>query len=235
MSASCFLRYHAQVNIEFLFDVSHGVWRDQEAAVKDLQLTSWVHIMVITFNLLHSPWNSAAKYLALREAFSEFLDHLTDSCPLLDSMLSELAQDFGMPDMMHEQDLAHQVIGRMRTAWGAHVKGAQVKMCRFANWVDRAEEFDASWSLSWLRVQVYGLQEGHFNFTNRQALLAKSSGPSGEAEAGERVDTSRSNDPVNQFRSACKSNISVAGLVLCQPNARSTMRALYGLVKPIRV
>lgn len=82
VSAIYYAQYGQSLNVEVFYDLSHGVWRDQEQAVRDVSLEAFTHLMVIAYNLCHSPWGSEARFCALRESTAEYLDSDLHRCPL---------------------------------------------------------------------------------------------------------------------------------------------------------
>ncbi|CAK0838784.1 unnamed protein product, partial [Prorocentrum cordatum] len=72
-----YMRYGENMNCEMFYDISHGVWRDQESALKEVELQAWTHLAVIMLNLLHSPWGSEARYCAISESSKEYAAHAT--------------------------------------------------------------------------------------------------------------------------------------------------------------
>ena len=82
VSGLYFLRYGESINLDVFWDLSHGVWRDQEGSVRQVQHEAWSHLMVVTWNLAHSPWNSEARFCALRESSEEYLATANELCPL---------------------------------------------------------------------------------------------------------------------------------------------------------
>lgn len=47
LAALYYLRYSQAINVDVIYDMSHGVWRDQELATKEIGQTSWTHLMVV--------------------------------------------------------------------------------------------------------------------------------------------------------------------------------------------
>lgn len=76
------MRYGQSQNVEFFYDISHGVWGGQGESMRDVGLESWSHLMVICLNLMHSPWGSEGRYCALMESSKEYLNAVTHRCPL---------------------------------------------------------------------------------------------------------------------------------------------------------
>lgn len=82
LAALYYLRYGQSMNVDVIYDLNHGVWRDQDLATKEIGQTSWTHLMVVCYNLLHSPWGSEARFCALREATEEYMRTADERCPL---------------------------------------------------------------------------------------------------------------------------------------------------------
>lgn len=137
---------------------SHMTWNDQEKAVRACGLGSWIHLMVVIFNLCHGPFNSDARWAQLKEIGEEYLEHMAMECPMLEADLLELAKDYEVEHAGSDAELKLEVISAMREDWHLQNKGTVVKLCRFANWVDRAAEFDRGYTFAKLRVMYYGLQ-----------------------------------------------------------------------------
>ena len=64
--------------------------------MKSVDLTPWVHLKVVVYNLGHSPWNTDARYAAMKESTEEYLDHMSGACPLLPYFTDDLTKDFGL-------------------------------------------------------------------------------------------------------------------------------------------
>lgn len=113
-------------------------------------------------------------------------------------------------------------------------KGTQVNMCRFANWVDKAAEFDQTWTWTLLRLVHYALVEGLMEECKWQSLF-KASGiaatPGGDED---RVEMTRGNDGVKQFRAALSNNVELSLAMMLEPTSRAKARLLSELVAPIR-
>lgn len=220
LCGSAFLKFGRCINLEMFYDVSHGVWRDQEASVKDLGLTGWVHLLVVLFNLQHGPFSSSSKFHELHESTDDYMRDLRHDCPLFQHFLCHLAPDYGLEDFLHSPDLPDMAASRMKDDWHGH----------------RGREYDESWTFQALRLIYFGLSQGVFSQSSLSATLEPAKRPTQEASAtGEhRVSMAASNDLVNQFRAAARSNANCAAALIMDPLCRPRLRLLVSGVAEIR-
>lgn len=357
LCASFYARYGQDINLEMFFDISHGVWRDQEGAVKAISLQGFTHLMVVAYNLCHSPWGSEARFCSLRESGHELLQGMNEHCGLFRrpglvgaavrvervsrwtsppcvavafvrqggfglhsfshclygprflegvGSLSVMAQCWSASrsgssflrtacesgylrsfaelvvhgreaplchtshvhslymcvplleatcvrprrhfrdDLIADLGLADELVGlteaegcrvikqRLIDDGAHHKKGAQVKMCRFANWVDRAIEYDKGWAWMLMRLVHYALHEGLLRGCEWEKLFQASGEPVEKKDDEKRVEVARSNDEVNRFRTALKNNVQLSLALLLDPSTRVRTRLLSSLVAPLR-
>lgn len=138
---------------------------------------------------------------------------------------------------MDEKQERAAIKQHLLASWAHHKKGAWVKMCRFANWVDRAAEYDGQWSWTVLRLLHYALTENFLDGCGLQALFKPNDRfvQAGGGDGGEdRTEVSRSNEVVERFRNALKSNTQLSLAMLLEPQSRWKARVLYVFVAPIR-
>lgn len=91
----CFIHYmfEQRVNVHVWFDPSHGVWRDQEAAMKAIGLSGFAFLMVAAFNLTNGPWDSQPRYIQMLEASNEYMQTQAGTCPLLATFKKDLCKN----------------------------------------------------------------------------------------------------------------------------------------------
>lgn len=92
----CFVHYmfSQRVNVQVWFDPSHGVWRDQECAMRSVGLSGFALLMCVAFNLSSGPCDSQSRYAQLLESSREYLAHMAVSCPLLQTFSAEMCKNY---------------------------------------------------------------------------------------------------------------------------------------------
>lgn len=147
--------------------------------------------------------------------------------------LGLVAEFADLPD--HQQSA---IIKERLASLDAHRrKGTQVKMCRFANWVDRAAEYDLEWTWTVLRLLHYALSENLVDKCDWAALFQPSAGSAqahSDKQEQQRLEVSRSNEVVARFRNALKNNVQLSLAMLLEPASRKRARMLFLMVAPIR-
>lgn len=131
MACSFFLRWSTPLCIDFYWDPSHGVWRDQDAAIKVAGLRSFAYLMAAVYNMQHSPWDSAARFAQMRQSTDEYIKTMVRDCPLLEHYLPDILRDWGNTETIDEA-LTAWAIQRLAEEWRTHHIGMGVKMCRRA-------------------------------------------------------------------------------------------------------
>lgn len=235
MAAAFFLKYHAHLNCEVWHDPSHGTWRDQEQAVRGVGLQGFCYLVCVLLNLQHGPWESQARYRQLSEAGAEYLEHLAPECPLLRSFAPSLVREYDLSEHEQDDDILARIIDCMKTDFNMQYKGTQVKMCRFANWVDRSSEFLGSYSAFLLRLLYVGLTEGHFTNDSLHEVLDKISVPQPAGDSHERMSIERGQDAMRSFRGLVKNNVRLAATLMLQPMTARRVKVLTHLVSEIRL
>ena len=194
--------------------------------------------MVVAMNLGHSPFDSDARQNSLRESTTEYLETMALDCPLLDEDIEDLIEDLELQLCRFDPDLKVRIRDCLKLDWNARCAGTTVKKCRFANWVDRAQEYDRSFTFTKMRVQYYGLQERLFSKDFREKLAADvMKAAAAEADSAQqlgRVSMANSNDAVKKLREANKSNVQLTATLLSDPLCRPRMRLLWRFCAPIR-
>lgn len=131
MACSFFLRWSTPLCIDFYWDPSHGVWRDQDAAIKVAGLRSFAYLMAAVYNMQHSPWDSAARFAQMRQSTDEYIKTMVRDCPLLEHYLPDILSYWGNTEPI-DQALTAWAIQRLAEEWRTHHIGMGVKMCRRA-------------------------------------------------------------------------------------------------------
>eukprot|EP00971_Amphidinium_carterae_P351489 6492139-Amphidinium_carterae.1 len=224
---------HREINAEFFYDISHGIWNDQQLAVQAVGLKAFTHLLVVVMNLAHSPWNSSARFQQLKDSTEEYLPMLVE-CPLLQHYLSDVVSELGLGSWDWENRSAIEAVSEhLAQDWNQHFKGTQVKMCRFGNWTDRAEEFLTGYTWAMLRIMHYGLQERLFTAEAFEGILKQTQ--SSNNEGPERAGVRDSNTSIVQgFRKANKNNMQLAAVLLTEPLTKFRVYTLTAFARPIR-
>ncbi|CAK0888485.1 unnamed protein product [Prorocentrum cordatum] len=238
--AGYYMRYGENMNCEMFYDISHGVWRDQESALKEVELQAWTHLAVIMLNLLHSPWGSEARYCAISESSKEYAAHATCQCPLFRRYRDDLVADLDMSEELASKDLKEHeefklITKKIQEQPGYHNKGDNTKICRFANVTDVLADYDNRWTWATVRLLHYSLSEGFIDNVDWAALFKVSpSGGGTDGSEGGKLGVAKSNELVKKYRAALKSNVKLALAMKLNPTTRATGRILFTLVGPIR-
>ena len=234
MSASFFLRWGQAVNAEFWWGPSHGVWRDQEAALKQCGLRSFTYLMCAVYNMQHSPWDSQARSWQMRQSTDEYLRHMSDSCPLLAEMLPKILADWEYTEPI-DSDVMHWAMDQLKIRWANHHVGSNVKMCRFANFVDKARTYDKDYHWTALRVVYLGLQEAIFTSEKLEKAAGSLRRPAARVdEGGERVAVAQSNEEIRAWRDANRNTVQLAAQMLLETSTHNLTRLVERFTRPIR-
>lgn len=113
------------------------------------------------------------------------------------------------------------------------LKGSVVKMCRFANFVDKAREMDPSWHTVLLVVLYLGFQTGLVEIGKVVVEMPKLP-PAGDSTSDGRTPVPRGNDQLTQFRDNAKHNVRLVANLMLDPHTRVYCRILWTLCMPIR-
>lgn len=232
LCASFFLAYHCKANIEFFWDPSHGYQRDIMLATGMVGLSAFMHLMVITYNLGHGPWDSHARYAQLCESTTSYLQHHAHQCPLFHFYKMQIAKEFGLLEFSGQALADADIIQAMKDHWSMKQKGAKVHLCRFGDFTTKAAEFDGHHTFTLLRCLHLGLTEGMFSKAVLDILLkpVKLDAPS---ETAEKTPVARSNDAHQKLRHLCNNNIAVAAVMLSDYRTGFRTKVLYKLADPV--
>lgn len=236
VGAACanFLLFQQKLNLTMLWDPSHGVWRDQEAALRACNLRSFSYLMCAVLNLGHSPWDQHSRFWQLSESTQEWLQHMSADCPLLRLYLPKILEEWSWEGAVDDETLS-TVIGMLRDRWNNDRLGSGVRMCRFANLVDKLREFDERFHWTLLRVLYLGLTEGTFSADGLEQSLRLLHKPEAVGESGEgKVQVERSNDVIRRFREANKNLVQLSAQILSDPATQPLCRLIAELVWPPR-
>lgn len=229
-----FLRYAKHMNLELRYDPSHGVWRDQESAMRHCRLVSFAYLMLVVYNLAHGPWDANTRFAQLTESASEFLQGASPDDPLLQHYAEDLVAHFAMEGEVGDEDLMQALLARLKEVASGETKGTQVKMCRFANFVDVARSFDQTFTWQTMKVLYLGLQERLVSTASWEALNAKLRRPDDDSGDETKTPMTRSSNSIQSFRDAAKNNVQLAVHLLCDPKTRWRCRLLFRLCEPVR-
>ena len=157
-------------------------------------------------------------------------------CPFLEEYFDDLLSDLDLEKNRFDEDIKEQIIVKLKNDWNARHAGTGVKKCRFANWVDRAPEYDQSLTFTNIRILYYGKQENLFSEESLTRLRTTSAAAkkSEESDQLERANMANSNDPVKKLREANHSNVHLTAILLADPLCRPRLRLLSTLCSPIR-
>ena len=123
LCAQFFLQNEMRMNASFIWDISHGVNRDILGAINLVGLSTWMHLMVIYFNLGHGPFDSQARFLQLAQSTDTYLKHHARTCPISKLHEDQLIRDFDLVDFVGNR--AEELRCRMVDEWSIHNKGDQ--------------------------------------------------------------------------------------------------------------
>ena len=232
LCASFFLAYHCKANVEFFWDPSHGYQRYIIGATGMVGLSAFMHLMVITYNLGHGPWDSHARYAQLCESTTSYLQHHVHQCPLFHFYKMQIAKEFGLLEFSGQALADADIIEAMKDHWSMKQKGAKVHLCRFGAFTTKAAEFDGHHTFTLLRCLHLGLTEGMFSKAVLDILLkpVKLEAPS---ETAEKTPVARSNDAHQKLRHLCNNNIAVAAVMLSDYRTGFRTKVLYKLADPV--
>ena len=233
IAASFFMLYNAGVNCEMFWDVAHGVWRDQDLAVSRLGFRSLTYLLVACWNLGHSPYDTCSRFYALQESTDEYLTKYAATCPWLAANHETILTEMDLSDDVSYWDL-EAFIEYLKQDWENFCVGTGVKMCRFANFVDKGVEYDKRWTWMLTRLLFLGTQERIF--TKAKLIHAKTDVllPNLVEQGGERVSVAQSNEAIRRFRDANKNLVQLGVQLLGDPTVHSISRVLCFFSQPVR-
>ena len=102
----CFVHYAlgpGKMNLQVFWDPSHGVWRDQEQAMRKLGLHGFAVLAVVSQNLGHGPWDSQSRFQQMLDAQKEYIDTMALDCPLIEKFSVQLMENYSI-DIMDADD-----------------------------------------------------------------------------------------------------------------------------------
>jgi len=232
MSFAYYSMYHQQLNVQYWWDMSHGVWRDVDLAINSCGLRPWVRLCCLAFNLGHGPWEEGSRYWQMRSSFSEYLQMTDTTDPLFVKYLERLARDFGID--ISQGGAEEAVRQQLIASWSARTKGEKCVMCRFGKFVDVARDRDDSLTSMLMQGLYMGLSENMFTLQDfRNSLVRKQEAEdnAGDEDIG---STKRSANVAAKMRSACKNNVMCMVLVFQDRQTQPKLRIMWRCLEPIR-
>lgn len=168
-----FAQQELGLNVEPLFDPSHGSWRDCQRMIRESNLMSYWLVLMMVMNLLHGPFLEDARYNSMQEALREvFASFSPGRCVLFGEYAKAMLFEAGLTVNCDDANLAAmwQGIPEDESMSRKHYK---VNMNRFWHGIERAKHYAANWT-KYLYLFTYMAVEGDvLNNTVLKKLILK--------------------------------------------------------------
>ena len=204
--SACQYLTHASAVIITLFDTSHRLWNDCQAALRSSGLWHYCLLMVICLNLDNGPWDGAKWWEELKQGASEYSAVSTASCPVFQKFLPAISEEMGLDehDLLDPNRVAevHAEIGSVFAR-----KVAKVGMSRWFQFTDSAREFTKLWSRRLVITVFMVMMLGSTTKDALSKVMNVKIPIRSEADDVEKSTTKDDREEIRRARLACKNTM----------------------------
>ena len=163
-----------RINGERRLDPSHNGWNDIKGMLRGMNRWAHVLITIIARNLWHGPYHGKSRLEEGRQRVREWCKTIDpQSDPLLQSVIEDLLDSYGMSDRLAEDGIAEYIVLRFLNDPVWEYAGEYISLNRFMSYVRRSKHDDKSWTKMHIATFLMNLHSGVYRDTALRKNKAK--------------------------------------------------------------
>ena len=231
-AAVYYLLHKLMQNVCWFPDHSHDYQRDVQNSWQSLQWGAWTKLMVVVMNLCHGPFGGGSRHKELQASTEKMFEVLGQGHHSLLALHSEaICDEIGDREAFGSADCDSKILSSWKDDVSRLYRGPKVAMCRFASFIDAAQDLARRWTFYKFRLLFLAFVNGQLRDKNilkimrsNAAAAAQNQMPEGRASTAEKPN----------LRQTYSSNVTLSLCMLCDEDGRQRLRVLSAVSQPFR-